>query len=147
MEVEAMSDAKLILEALWEHTATYCWPGANPLVEQLANIIERKLEERRGAEGDQRRLAEREKCRVCSIEEPHTHDGTVLTFKEPPPTTRAELIEAMAEAIREANIEHIRLLNKVVEKEIGEEDLPPWDRFLSEAAYDALAAKLPGVLP
>ena len=41
-----MSDARLILEALKEHAATYTWSKSHPLVTQLINIIERKLRER-----------------------------------------------------------------------------------------------------
>ena len=38
-----MSDAKLIAEALREHAKTYCYRQPNPLVVEVADIIERKI--------------------------------------------------------------------------------------------------------
>jgi hypothetical protein len=52
-----MSDAKLVAEALREHAATYNWTGPNPLVEQLADIIERRLAEREMMESHSRLAA------------------------------------------------------------------------------------------
>ena len=120
MGAEAVSDAKLVAEALRE--AVQDLPDYGPL-DIAADIIERRLAEReqesRGRMQDGQSEGER----------PETDAGS----HPAPSTTLDELIEAMAAAIAPcmAFVKYSCLDSECA----------------AQAAYDALAAKLPGVLP